>query len=117
MHGGALQTPCCSSSASVTSAALKAASTTFSIHGYQERMAAGQSPVVQARQLDPTEQMRYDLLAKMFGFATTLRSATQGRGTFSMEFSHYSAAPKNISEEIIKARNEADEKKKAKAKA
>jgi len=44
-----------------------AASTTFSIHGYQERMANGQSPVVRARQLDPAEQMRYDLLAKLFG--------------------------------------------------
>jgi coproporphyrinogen III oxidase-like Fe-S oxidoreductase len=44
-----------------------AASTTFSIHGYQERMANGRSPVVQARQLDPAEQMRYDLLAKLFG--------------------------------------------------
>jgi coproporphyrinogen III oxidase-like Fe-S oxidoreductase len=44
-----------------------AASTTFSIHGYQERMADGRSPIMQARQLDPAEQMRYDFLAKLFG--------------------------------------------------
>jgi elongation factor G len=41
-------------------------------------------------------------LAEMFGYATTLRSATQGRGTFSMVFDHYEEVPKSISEEIIK---------------
>ncbi|ERL66024.1 elongation factor G [Schleiferilactobacillus shenzhenensis] len=41
-------------------------------------------------------------LAEMFGYATTLRSATQGRGTFTMTFDHYSATPKSIQEEIIK---------------
>ena len=41
-------------------------------------------------------------LSEMFGYATTLRSATQGRGTFSMHFDHYEEVPKNISEEIIK---------------
>ena len=40
-------------------------------------------------------------LAKMFGYATDLRSMTQGRATFTMEFSHYEAVPKNIAEEII----------------
>lgn len=40
-------------------------------------------------------------LSEMFGYATTLRSATQGRGTFSMTFDHYSAIPKSIQEEII----------------
>ena len=40
-------------------------------------------------------------LAEMFGYATDLRSATQGRGTFNMEFSHYSEVPKSISEKII----------------
>ena len=40
-------------------------------------------------------------LSEMFGYATTLRSATQGRGTFSMTFDHYSAVPKSIQEEII----------------
>ena len=44
-----------------------ASSTTFSIHGYQERMANGRSPIMQARQLGPAEQMRYDFLAKLFG--------------------------------------------------
>ena len=41
-------------------------------------------------------------LAEMFGYATTLRSATQGRGTFSMVFDHYEDVPKSIAEEIIK---------------
>ncbi|MGO1337199.1 MAG: elongation factor G, partial [Leuconostoc fallax] len=41
-------------------------------------------------------------LAEMFGYATTLRSATQGRGTFQMVFDHYQAVPKNIQEDIIK---------------
>lgn len=40
-------------------------------------------------------------LSEMFGYSTTLRSGTQGRGTFSMELSHYDEVPKNISEEII----------------
>ncbi|WP_159722196.1 elongation factor G [Enterococcus sp. CSURQ0835] len=41
-------------------------------------------------------------LAEMFGYATTLRSATQGRGTFTMTFDHYEAVPKAVQEEIIK---------------
>ena len=41
-------------------------------------------------------------LAEMFGYATSLRSNTQGRGTFVMEFDHYEEVPKNIAEEIIK---------------
>ncbi|MGO3652643.1 elongation factor G [Vagococcus sp.] len=41
-------------------------------------------------------------LAQMFGYATTLRSATQGRGTFMMVFDHYEDVPKSIQEEIIK---------------
>ena len=41
-------------------------------------------------------------LSEMFGYATTLRSATQGRGTFSMSFDHYEDVPKSIAEEIIK---------------
>ena len=40
-------------------------------------------------------------LANMFGYATDLRSNTQGRGTFSMEFHNYEQVPKNIEEEII----------------
>lgn len=41
-------------------------------------------------------------LSEMFGYATTLRSSTQGRGVFSMTFDHYEEVPKSISEEIIK---------------
>ncbi len=41
-------------------------------------------------------------LAEMFGYATTLRSSTQGRGTFMMVFDHYEDVPKSIQEEIIK---------------
>ncbi len=40
-------------------------------------------------------------LAEMFGYATTLRSLSQGRATYSMEFKHYSEAPKNVAEAII----------------
>ncbi len=40
-------------------------------------------------------------LSEMFGYSTTLRSRTQGRGTYAMEISHYEEVPKSISEEII----------------
>jgi elongation factor G len=40
-------------------------------------------------------------LANMFGYATQLRSMTQGRATFTMEFDHYAEVPKNVAEEII----------------
>jgi elongation factor G len=40
-------------------------------------------------------------LSEMFGYATDLRSKTQGRGTYSMQFAHYDEVPKNITEEII----------------
>jgi elongation factor G len=43
-------------------------------------------------------------LKEMFGYATNLRSLTQGRGTFNMEFSHYDPTPSNIAESIIGAR-------------
>ncbi len=41
-------------------------------------------------------------LAEMFGYATSLRSNTQGRGTFTPEFDHYEEVPRNIAEEIVK---------------
>jgi elongation factor G len=41
-------------------------------------------------------------LSEMFGYATDLRSNTQGRGTFQMEKDHYEEVPKSIAEEIIK---------------
>ena len=48
------------------------------------------------------KQVRAEVpLSEMFGYATDLRSATQGRASYSMEFSHYSEAPSNISEAII----------------
>ena len=43
-------------------------------------------------------------LSEMFGYSTSLRSATQGRATYSMEFKHYSEAPRNVSEAIMAAR-------------
>ncbi len=44
-------------------------------------------------------------LAEMFGYATSLRSNTQGRGNYTMQFSNYETCPKSIAEEVIKKRN------------
>jgi elongation factor G len=44
-------------------------------------------------------------LSEMFGYSTSLRSATQGRATYSMEFKHYSEAPKNVTESIISSKS------------
>ena len=44
-------------------------------------------------------------LSEMFGYATDLRSSTQGRGNFSMQFEHYDEVPKNIAEKFITERN------------
>jgi elongation factor G len=44
-------------------------------------------------------------LAEMFGYATTLRSMSQGRATYTMEFGRYSEVPNNVAESVIKARN------------
>jgi elongation factor G len=41
----------------------------------------------------------------MFGYSTDLRSATQGRATYAMEFDHYEEVPNNIAQEIMKERN------------
>lgn len=43
-------------------------------------------------------------LSEMFGYSTTLRSMTQGRATFTMEFSHYAEAPRSVADEIISQR-------------
>ena len=43
-------------------------------------------------------------LSEMFGYATTLRSLTQGRATYTMEFKHYSEAPKNVADAVITSR-------------
>jgi elongation factor G len=53
-------------------------------------------------------------LGEMFGYATALRSSTQGKAEFSMEFSRYAPVPANIAEELIvaaKKRAEAEKKK------
>jgi elongation factor G len=46
-------------------------------------------------------------LAEMFGYSTTLRSMSQGRATYSMEFHHYAEAPRNVADEIIAKRTKA----------
>ena len=43
-------------------------------------------------------------LSEMFGYSTTLRSLTQGRATYTMEFKHYAEAPKNVAEAVISAK-------------
>jgi elongation factor G len=47
-------------------------------------------------------------LGNMFGYATDLRSSTQGRGQYTMEPSHYAEVPKSIAEEIISGRTKKD---------
>jgi elongation factor G len=42
-------------------------------------------------------------LAEMFGYATELRSATQGRGVFSMEFDHYAPVSESVAQEVLKS--------------
>ena len=44
-------------------------------------------------------------LAEMFGYATALRSNTQGRGNYVMQFDHYEECPRSVTEEILKKRN------------
>ncbi len=44
-------------------------------------------------------------LGEMFGYSTSLRSATQGRATYTMEFKHYAEAPKSVAEAVITARS------------
>jgi elongation factor G len=43
-------------------------------------------------------------LAEMFGYSTALRSATQGRATYTMEFKHYTEAPKNVAEAVMSSK-------------
>ncbi|HOQ16277.1 MAG: elongation factor G [Epulopiscium sp.] len=47
-------------------------------------------------------------LSEMFGYATDLRSKTQGRGTYSMEFHHYEPVPKNIQDKIVSGKGKAE---------
>ncbi|MBU1922172.1 elongation factor G, partial [Patescibacteria group bacterium] len=60
----------------------------------QEMRDRGQMKVVDARVP----------LSEMFGYATSLRSATQGRASYSMEFEHYAEVPKNVEQEIIEGK-------------
>ncbi len=59
-------------------------------------------PMGQESQGNALKIMAYVPLSEMFGYATNLRSNTQGRGTFIMFFDHYEEVPKSISEDIIK---------------
>jgi elongation factor G len=43
-------------------------------------------------------------LAEMFGYSTSLRSATQGRATYTMEFKHYAETPNNVAEAVISSK-------------
>ena len=43
-------------------------------------------------------------LSEMFGYSTTLRSMTQGRGSFNMEFSHYEEVPQSVAQAIVEGR-------------
>ena len=49
-------------------------------------------------------------LGEMFGYSTTLRSLTQGRATYTMEFKHYAEAPKNVADSIIKKDDDKEKK-------
>ena len=60
-----------------------------SVEGIEQR---GNAQVIRA----------YIPLAEMFGYATDLRSFTQGRGVYSMQFARYQEAPKSVVEKIIK---------------
>lgn len=51
-------------------------------------------------------------LSEMFGYATTLRTLTEGRGSFYMEFSHYDIVPKNIKQQLVEGRFQSKEKDK-----
>jgi elongation factor G len=60
--------------------------------------------IVQGMDDDPAggKQIRAEVpLAEMFGYSTTLRSMSQGRATYSMEFKHYAEAPKHVADTVI----------------
>ena len=60
--------------------------------------------------VDGTSEIRSFIpLSEMFGYATDLRSKTQGRGTYSMEPSHYEEVPKSVFEQIVSARAKKEE--------
>ena len=55
-----------------------------------------------------TEIHSFVPLSEMFGYATDLRSKTQGRGTYTMEPSHYEEVPKSVLENIVATRSKKD---------
>ena len=63
----------------------------------------GMEPVSGGQQINSTVP-----LSEMFGYATALRSRTQGRGVYTMEPSHFAEVPKSIQDEIVKSRTKAD---------
>ena len=68
----------------------------------------GQISTMEARTGGVEEIIAHVPLSEMFGYATDLRSGTQGRGQYTMEPSHYSEVPKNVQETIISARAKAE---------
>ena len=86
---------------------IKARSQEFSNHllqsYYREAFSEGPCASQGFKSLYQNLQVRADVpLAEMFGYATVLRSASQGRGTFMMVFDHYEDVPKSVQEEILK---------------
>jgi elongation factor G len=72
--------------------------------------------MIRSQEAGPTSvRIKADVpLSEMFGYIGDLRTMTSGRGQYSMEFSHYSPCPRNVSETVIaeaKARDEARRKK------
>jgi elongation factor G len=62
--------------------------------------------------LPGTKAIRAEVpLNEMFGYSTTLRSLTQGRATYTMEFKHYAEAPKTVAEAVINAKSPANDRK------
>ena len=59
--------------------------------------------IVGSSEADGFSQLEAEVpLSEMFGYSTTLRSATQGKAEFSMEFARYDRAPGNVTEELMK---------------
>ena len=63
----------------------------------------GQIQGMEARPWRTADRLRFVPLSEMFGYATDLRSRTQGSGQYTMEPSHYTEVPKSIQEKIMRA--------------
>ncbi|GHV02854.1 elongation factor G [Clostridia bacterium] len=70
----------------------------------------GRRGVLQASEIiNGSQSIRAEIpLSEMFGYATDLRSRTQGRGSYTMQFSHYAELPKNIAEKVVGDRAKKD---------